>query len=177
MTVDLAPINPDQTPITADLQWTPDTPASEVFAVLGIHSDGYPVSSAEHIATLGEALRKVAIGSAVRAREQAVAAAAGVSFRNAVRAKAREVAKEQNWCREGLNDALQELGLDEYASTWTVTVEMTACLTVEESDDVWDDVTATDRARYAIDGLELSGGEEVSVDEFRVTGSIASPIV
>ncbi|HEX3981396.1 MAG TPA: hypothetical protein VHW93_09230 [Acidimicrobiales bacterium] len=177
MTVDLAPATPDQTPITADLPWTKDTPASEVFDVLGIHFDGYPGSSPEHVTMLAEALRKVAVGSAARAREQAVAIAAAASFRDAVRTKAREVADEQDWCRPGLNDTLRELGLDEYPAAWNVTVEMTVCLTVEESGDAWDDDSAADRARYAIDDVELSGDDDVRVDGFEITCCSAVPSI
>jgi|SRR5688572_6942791 hypothetical protein len=81
------------------------------------------------------------------------------AFRDKVRTKAIEVAKEEGWCTEGLNQALRDLGLDPYAQKWRIS------LTVDvEADDEYD-------AKSLVEGM-LDGASDVinydidhSVDE------------
>jgi hypothetical protein len=47
------------------------------------------------------------------------------AFRARVRAKAIEVAEEQNWCNEGLNEVLVDLGLERTPVDCAVTMEVT----------------------------------------------------
>ncbi len=49
-----------------------------------------------------------------------------LSFRDQVREVAIRVAGENGWCDSGLNEVLDELGLDPKTSTWLVEVEVTA---------------------------------------------------
>lgn len=51
-------------------------------------------------------------------------------FRDKVRVVAIRVAGEQGWCTEGLNDVLDELGLDPHVTKWQVEVHVVASQTV-----------------------------------------------
>lgn len=52
-------------------------------------------------------------------------------FKTQVREKAIEVAKENGWCKDGLNEVLDELGLERYNDSYTVTVSMEVVINVD----------------------------------------------
>lgn len=44
-------------------------------------------------------------------------------FKDKVRAKAKEVADAQTWCRGGLNRTMRELGLEPFVNAWRITID------------------------------------------------------
>lgn len=66
-------------------------------------------------------------------------AAKNTDFQTTVRLKAIEVAEQQTWCREGLNEVLGELGLDpanrEVTITFDYVIEFSATLTLNTDKD------------------------------------------
>lgn len=61
-----------------------------------------------------------------------------LAFRQQVRSKAIEVAQQESWCRDGLNEALRDLGLPEHTSRFRVPLTVTATQTI------WVEVEADD---------------------------------
>ena len=89
-------------------------------------------------------------------------------FRAQVRQKAKDVAEEQGWCRPGLNAALQDLGLDPFIEHYRVTATITAVFEVTGSEDVETEDQAAHRVRYALDGVEYSGCEDVDLTRWEI---------
>lgn len=88
---------------------------------------------------------------------------------------AREIAIREHhndrWCRDGLNEALREMGLPEYESTYAVTVTVEYSVTVRSaaSED-----NARSIVRQAISDADFPGdGEDVEFDSARVTSLYA----
>lgn len=88
-----------------------------------------------------------------RAQEQyGVLSVTHSTFRDEVRSLAIEKAAELGWCRPGLNEALDQLGLDRATNRYRVTVEVTAVRTV----DVEVDAADGDAAWQAVDAMDPS---------------------
>jgi hypothetical protein len=155
-----------------------DTPQYQV-----LHELGLSVVPAAEIVEQGEAIE------ALRSTLHCVAAQAGkalrdlaearearridneryAEFRQQVRQKAKDVADEQGWCRTGMNLALEDLGLDPFIEHYRVTATITAVFDVTGSEDVDSENAAEHRVRYALDGVEHSGCEDVELTRWEVT--------
>lgn len=81
-------------------------------------------------------------------------------FRTQVRDVAIEVADEQGWCDDGLNERLEQLGLDPRERPYTVGVTVTLSLEIEEA--VNQD-SAEDQAKDLLSDM-LSGAENWNLD-------------
>jgi hypothetical protein len=88
------------------------------------------------------------------------------SFRDQVREKAIEVAKENNFCNGGLNEVLEELGLQPLPSVFTVEIEFTATQTVTveiSAEDLYEDQRDEDGVRsYVVSHADDFAGEASS---------------
>lgn len=85
-------------------------------------------------ASCNEAISRVEAERDEARRHAAAALRQLESFKQRVRETAIEVHKEQEWCREGLNERLEQLGLDPYSPTFCVTALVTVTGTVEADD-------------------------------------------
>jgi len=155
-----------------------DTPQYQVLHELGLSvaPPGEIVEQDEAIEALrstlccigaqaGKALRDVAEAREARRIDNERYA----QFRTQVRQKAKDVAEEQGWCRPGLNAALQDLGLDPFIEHYRVTATITAVFEVSGSEDVETEDQAAHRVRYALDGVEYSGCEDIDLTRWEVT--------
>lgn len=88
-----------------------------------------------------------------------------------MRVKAKDVAEEHGWCRPGLNAAVGDLGLDPFLEHYRVTATITAVFDVTWSDDVDSETAAKHRVRYALDGVEYSGCEDVDLTRWEIATS------
>ena len=70
-------------------------------------------------------------------------------FRGEVRRVALEVAAEQGWCDSGVNERLEELGLDRITRSYTVTATYELTLTIEDADNEED---AEEQANSIMEG-------------------------
>lgn len=93
-------------------------------------------------------------------------------FREQVRDVAISVKKEMGWCLPGLNERLNELGLEPYAERWQVPVEVTYYVTVD------DDGTGSYGASRNAETLvrELSRYTEASIVEFEIDTDEIEPV-
>lgn len=57
------------------------------------------------------------------------------NFKGEVRRVAIDVAEEQNWCKSGLNERLEELGLDPVPYTFNIDASITVNFQIEEATD------------------------------------------
>ena len=71
-------------------------------------------------------------------------------FRTKVREVAIRVAEEMDWCNDGLNEVLEELGLPKLVTQWRVTVEV---IVVDQSDE--------DEARDVVHDLLWSASDNI----------------
>jgi hypothetical protein len=97
--------------------------------------------------------------------------ASGISrmeiFKSQVRDVAIEAHKRGFWCREGMNEKLQELGIERYLPSYTVHMVLEGYVTVQGADS---EDQARSWAESAIN-LESNDGDvfEPTIDNFRVT--------
>jgi len=82
--------------------------------------------------------------------------------------KAKDVAEEQGWCLPGLNAAVGDLGFVPFIEKYRVTATITAVFEVTGSDDVDSETAAKHRLRYALDGVEYSGCEDVDLTRWEI---------
>ena len=83
-----------------------------------------------------------------------------IQFKGLVRQKAIDVREQQNWCLDGLNSALDDLGLEPHYERWSATVTVTFSIYDIEAAD---EDQATDAASEAI-GSVFEYGTDFNVD-------------
>lgn len=105
--------------------------------------------------------RRVTVAAEDRARaaEEALEA-----FKRQVRQEAVEVRKTQNWCLNGFNEVMSNLGLEPQPTHFTVTVKVIAVQEVETTaytDDLEADYEATENGarKYILDNPDIIDGD------------------
>jgi hypothetical protein len=96
-------------------------------------------------------------------------------FRQSVRETAIQVAAEQGWCRQGLNDTLRDLGLDPVPTEFRVKLRVPAWQTIEATVEI-DDLDTEDQNEAGAEayvtrnaGEYVDGGAwEIAADEIEV---------
>lgn len=155
-----------------DPAWDAATPLADVLGHLGLDAGPVdelsPGTEAQEVHALRRAVHRLALAEATSlSRIETLATSLTAEerrlsdFKAQVRAKAREVADEQGWCRGGLNQALRDLGLEPFVTTYRVQATLVARFIVDDSQDVESEEEAGVRVRYAVDGVEISGADDV----------------
>jgi hypothetical protein len=159
----------------------------EVLSALGLRTE--PPATLTYFDRMNEldALRRAVLALSAerdRATEEARGAVVATdraqwsltSFKGLVRNTAKEVAERQGWCRRGLNETLSDLGLEEYRMEFRVSVTITADFLVNDSDGTDTEWLAEEDVRTAINGIELSGVDGVSLERWELTTVEATDI-
>jgi hypothetical protein len=93
------------------------------------------------------------------------------AYKIQVREVAIRVAEEQDWCNEGLNEVLTELGLDGVTRSYRVPVELTATQTVYidvEAIDIDHAVSQVEDNYTSSDLAQEADGDDWSVSDYSV---------
>lgn len=158
-----------------DSAWDDATSVTDVLGHLGLDAGPVdelsPGTEAQEVHALRRAVHRLALAQAASLRSIETLATSLTAeerrladFKAQVRAKARDVADEQGWCRGGLNETLRDLGLEPFVTTYRVQAILVARFTVDDSQDVESEEEAGVRVRYAVDGIEISGADDVTLD-------------
>lgn len=94
------------------------------------------------------------------------------AYKEQVREVAIRVADDQGWCRDGLNETLEELGLKKFVKKYLVTVQVKVIVEDPDVDDDYDarseaqdfvnaQLSSNDDETYVLDGVEYSDVEEL----------------